>query len=69
MTKKDNTDYNSLGEYVKKIADLQGIAVTTVSDGWVLLVTNQKLKELVEASSETGYAMIFIKSSEDTLKN
>ena len=67
--KSDDTDYDQLGSYMKQIADMNGVSVATVSDGWVLLMTHDKLQYLVEASAEKGYAMIFIKNSADTVKN
>lgn len=57
-----NKDENDISGYMKALADIQGVAVTTVADGWVLLMKNEKLKDLVAASEKSGYAVVFIKS-------
>lgn len=60
---------NDVGDYMKTLADMQGVAVSTVSDGWVMLFKNSKLKELLDASEASGYALVFVKSGDKNVVN
>lgn len=51
------------GEYLNMQLKLNGVSVATVSDGWVLTTTKEKLLHLIEIIGDQEAAMILIKSS------
>ena len=60
---------SDLGEFAKTLADKDGVAIMTVSDGWVFVFTETKLQELIETSKGKGYALVFVKSTANQPKN
>ena len=42
--------------------DTNGVAITSTTDGWVLMLTQAKLLELLEKSRAHGKIIIFIKT-------
>ena len=60
---------DDLGDYVNKLVDSQGVAVVTVKDGWVFTFTRERLEQLTKALGESDKVMVFVKSSEKTVKN
>ena len=56
-------------EYFKKVVETQGIAVSTVADGIVLMVTKSKLQELLSLSEGKGNVILFIKKPGNEVLN
>lgn len=60
---------DDLGGYIKELADQKGVSVVTVSDGWVMMFTKQKLQELIGAAENQDHVLVFIKNSDSIVKN
>ena len=62
-------DDNDLGSYVNELTNTQGVAVITVSDGWVLVFTKDMLKNLLKQAKDSDKVMVQVKSSARLPKN
>lgn len=49
------------GDYMQKMADLQGCACSTVKDGHLLLMKKSFLRELLEKYPDKEHILIFVK--------
>lgn len=60
-----------IADYIATLTDNQGVAVVTVSDGWVFTFTREKLLKLVETidESDSNKLVVFVKSSADLPTN
>lgn len=58
-------DKNDAIEFLKKTVEISGIAISTVSDGTLIMMSEQKLKEFVKISEGKGNILIFLKSEPD----
>lgn len=56
-------ELSQAGEYLNMQLKLNGASIVTVSDGWVLTITKEKLLHLIEIIGDQKAAMILIKSS------
>jgi hypothetical protein len=52
-----------IGGYVDTLVDHNGVAVVTVSDGWVLTFTRAHFQKMLEAFGESDRLAVFVKSS------
>jgi hypothetical protein len=52
-----------IGGYVNTLVDHNGVAVITVSDGWVLTFTRAHFEMMLEAFGESDKLAVFVKSS------
>jgi hypothetical protein len=59
-----NNPEDNVGSYVSELVRHQGVAVVTVSDGWVFTFSKEKLKELVNSLENSERVTIFVKSSD-----
>lgn len=56
-------------EYVKELTNVQGISVTTVSDGWVFMFTQKQLEAFIESSKGSDHVVVFVKNSSKQVQN
>lgn len=59
-----NMDPKDLAGFAEEMAKLQGVGVITVSDGWVMLFTKEKIEQMYEAVNDDKYLLVQVKSSE-----
>lgn len=61
----------SIAEYIATLTEKQGVAVASVSDGWVMVFTRSKLQSMLDTidSSESDKLAIFIKSGAGVASN
>lgn len=59
MSDKKNED--KLIEHFLEVADKEGVAVATVSDGFVLMFKREHLQKLLDAAPNEKKVMIFVK--------
>lgn len=64
-----NNDMAFASEFINHQLKTKGVSVITVSDGWVLTITKEKLLQLVEIVGDESAAMIHIVSSDGLEKN
>ncbi len=51
-------------EYLKALADVQGVACASVTDGHVLIFKKWKLEEILKAIGEKDQAVVFVQRPE-----
>lgn len=58
-------DPKDAAEYLNTLTDKQGVAVATVSDGWVFHFSREKLQQMVDAIDADGAdkLVVFVKNS------
>lgn len=59
---------DNYAEYLSALLKAQGVAVATVSDGWVFTFTKEKLQSVLNGTEEANI-MIFVKNSNLQVKN
>lgn len=59
MKEEDTT----VGAYVMEMAKQNGVAVVTVKDGWVFMISQKTLQSLLESSKDQGYVLLQVKHS------
>lgn len=52
-----------IGDYVNTLVDHAGVAVVTVSDGWVLTFTRAHFEKMLKAFGDSDRLAVFVKSS------
>lgn len=58
-------DSTNIGEYINELSDQKGIAVMTVDDGHVFVITKETLQSLLAQAEakQTNKVVLFVKSS------
>jgi len=59
---------DNYAEYLTTLLKTQGVAVATVSDGWVFTFTKEKLQAVLNGTEEANI-MIFVKNSDLQVKH
>jgi DUF1009 family protein len=50
-----------VGEYLIEVAKKMGVACATVSDGHVIILTREKIQEILAAAQDKGMVIVHIK--------
>jgi hypothetical protein len=59
---KSNNE-EDIGGYISTLVDHQGVAVVTVSDGWVLCFTRDHFEKMLKAFGDSDKLAVFVQSS------